>query len=77
MLLNTCVLVMASLFFTVKLGDRAWGVAALASLSGKKWPLGKRLVPGYPYIEAEVRYATRHEYAETAIDVIPSIIFMN
>jgi glycerol-3-phosphate dehydrogenase len=48
-------------------GDRAWVVAATASLGGVRWPMGKRLVPGYPYIEAEVRYAVRHEYACTAM----------
>ncbi|KAI0667678.1 DAO-domain-containing protein [Trametes maxima] len=52
-------------------GDRAWTVCSLAQPTGKAWPLhGIRLAPGYPFIEAEVRYAVRHEYAETAIDVI-------
>ena len=31
---------------------------------------GDRLVPGYPYIEAEVIYAVRHEWALTADDII-------
>jgi glycerol-3-phosphate dehydrogenase len=49
-------------------GDRSWVVASLASLAGPgKWPVGRRLVPGYPYIEAEVRYAVKYEYAMTAI----------
>jgi len=49
-------------------GDRAWAVASLAELSGKRWPIfGKRLSPNYPYIEAEVRYAVQREYACTAI----------
>ncbi|KAI8825296.1 FAD dependent oxidoreductase-domain-containing protein [Fimicolochytrium jonesii] len=52
-------------------GDRAWGVAAMASLTGSRWPVfGKHIAPGYPYIEAEVRYAVRREYACTAVDVI-------
>ncbi|KAL4246593.1 Glycerol-3-phosphate dehydrogenase [Abortiporus biennis] len=52
-------------------GDRAWTVCELAQPTGRAWPLyGIRLSPGYPFIEAEVRYAVRHEYAQTAIDVI-------
>ncbi|KZT09159.1 DAO-domain-containing protein [Laetiporus sulphureus 93-53] len=52
-------------------GDRAWTVCSLAQPTGQAWPLhGKRLAPGYPFIEAEVRYAVRYEYAETAVDVI-------
>ncbi|PIL22688.1 hypothetical protein GSI_15381 [Ganoderma sinense ZZ0214-1] len=52
-------------------GDRAWTVLSYAQPTGHAWPLhGIRLSPGYPFIEAEVRYAVRHEYAETAIDVI-------
>jgi len=31
---------------------------------------GDRLVPGYPYIEAEVIYSVRHEWASTADDII-------
>ncbi|KAI9342740.1 FAD dependent oxidoreductase-domain-containing protein [Zopfochytrium polystomum] len=52
-------------------GDRAWAVAAEAEMTGLRWPIfGKRLVWGYPYIEAEVRYAVKREYACTAIDVL-------
>ncbi|KAI0657281.1 DAO-domain-containing protein [Cubamyces menziesii] len=52
-------------------GDRAWTVCSLAQPTGKAWPLhGVRLSPSYPFIEAEVRYAARHEYAQTAVDVI-------
>ncbi|XP_071043850.1 glycerol-3-phosphate dehydrogenase, mitochondrial [Parasteatoda tepidariorum] len=51
-------------------GDRAFAVAKLASLTGKRWPIiGKRLHEEYPYIDAEVRYAVQ-EYAQTAVDVI-------
>lgn len=49
-------------------GDRAWAVASLAQATGKRWPVfGKRLSSYYPYIEAEVRYAVRREYACTAV----------
>nr|XP_053636994.1 glycerol-3-phosphate dehydrogenase, mitochondrial-like [Cherax quadricarinatus] len=51
-------------------GDRAFSVAKLASLTGKRWPIvGRRLHSEFPYIDAEVRYACR-EYAASAIDVI-------
>ncbi|RUS21830.1 FAD dependent oxidoreductase-domain-containing protein [Endogone sp. FLAS-F59071] len=62
-------------------GDRAWAVASLAQATGKRWPVfGKRLSSYYPYIEAEVRYAVRREYACTAVDVIARrtrIAFLN
>lgn len=52
-------------------GDRAWTVCSLASPTGANWPLhGIRIHPQYPFIEAEVRYAVRNEYAQTAIDVL-------
>jgi glycerol-3-phosphate dehydrogenase len=52
-------------------GDRAWTVCSLAQPTGKHWPLhGIRLDAMYPYIEAEVHYATRYEYAQTAVDFI-------
>lgn len=36
-------------------GDRAFAVAKLASLTGKRWPIiGKKLHPEFPYIDAEV-----------------------
>ncbi len=51
-------------------GDRAYPVAKLASLTGKRWPIiGKRIHPEFPYIDAEIRYGVR-EYACTAIDMI-------
>lgn len=54
-------------------GDRAWDVAAMAALTGRKWPVhGKRLREGYPYIEAEVRHAVQSEYACTAIVILLS-----
>jgi len=52
-------------------GDRAWAVAALAQATGERWPVfGKRLSTGYPYLEAEIKFAVRKEYAETAVDVL-------
>lgn len=37
-------------------GDRAFAVAKLASLTGKRFPIiGKRIHPEFPYIDAEVR----------------------
>ncbi len=33
-------------------------------------PLARPLARGFPFIEAEVVYAARHEYAQTAIDVL-------
>ncbi|XP_063285691.1 glycerol-3-phosphate dehydrogenase, mitochondrial isoform X2 [Pelobates fuscus] len=51
-------------------GDKAFEVAKLAKVTGKRWPIvGKRLVSEFPYIEAEVKYALR-EYACSAVDVI-------
>lgn len=51
-------------------GDRAFSVAKLTRLTGKRWPIvGKRLHEEFPYIDAEVRYAVK-EYACTAVDVI-------
>lgn len=52
-------------------GDRAWTVAALSSLTGFRFPVrGIRLSALYPFIDGEVRYAVRHEYAQTAADVL-------
>lgn len=61
-------------------GDRAFAVAKLAELTGKRWPVvGNRLHSEFPYIEAEVRFAVR-EYACTAVDVLARrmrIAFLN
>lgn len=52
-------------------GDRAWNVCDMAESTGLRWPQhGKRIDPVYPYIEAEIRYATQREFAQTAVDVI-------
>lgn len=52
-------------------GDRAWSICSMAKPTGLSWPLhGVRLAPGYPVIEAEVRYACRFEFAVHATDFI-------
>ena len=52
-------------------GNRAWSVAEMTEVTGERWPVrGIRLSKMYRYIESEVRYACRNEYAETAIDVL-------
>ena len=52
-------------------GDRAWSVCSVANPTGKRYPLnGIRLNAQLPYIEAEVRYAARMEYAAKAVDFI-------
>ncbi|XP_076452540.1 glycerol-3-phosphate dehydrogenase, mitochondrial-like [Babylonia areolata] len=51
-------------------GDKAFKVAKMCNLTGKRWPvLGRRLHEEYAYIEGEVKYAVR-EYACRAIDVL-------
>ncbi|TVY40683.1 Glycerol-3-phosphate dehydrogenase, mitochondrial [Lachnellula occidentalis] len=56
---------------TESYGDRAWTVAALSSPTEQRYPVrGERISPLYPFIDGEVRYAVRHEYAQTAVDVI-------
>ena len=52
-------------------GDRAWTVAALSSPTEERFPVrGQRISALYPFIDGEVRYAVRHEYAQTAVDVV-------
>lgn len=52
-------------------GDRATAVASMASKTEQRWPqFGKRLAYPYLFIEAEVRYACRREYARRAVDVL-------
>jgi glycerol-3-phosphate dehydrogenase len=50
-------------------GDRAWEVARLSSASEPS-ARHKRIAPSYPYLEAEVRYAVRNEYALTSADFL-------
>ncbi|KAI9801272.1 MAG: mitochondrial glycerol-3-phosphate dehydrogenase [Piccolia ochrophora] len=56
---------------TESYGDRAWTVAALCSPTDARFPVrGLRVSPLYPFVDGEVRYAVRHEYAQTAVDVL-------
>ena len=52
-------------------GDRAWTVAALSSPTEQRYPVrGIKISALYPFVDGEVRYAVRHEYAQTAVDVL-------
>jgi glycerol-3-phosphate dehydrogenase len=52
-------------------GDRAWSVAALCRLTDRRFPArGTRLAALYPFVDGEVRYAVRHEFALRAVDVL-------
>ena len=52
-------------------GDRAWTVAALSSPTEQRYPVrGIKISPLYPFVDGEIRYAVRHEYAQTAVDVL-------
>ncbi|RDW91573.1 glycerol-3-phosphate dehydrogenase-1 [Coleophoma crateriformis] len=56
---------------TESYGDRAWTVAALSGPTEQRFPVrGERISPLYPFVDGEVRYAVRHEYAQTAVDVL-------
>ncbi|KAI9039536.1 glycerol-3-phosphate dehydrogenase GUT2 [Aspergillus affinis] len=56
---------------TQSYGDRAWQVAALSSPTNARFPVrGNRISTLYPFVDGEIRYAVRHEYAQTAVDVI-------
>ncbi|VUC34532.1 unnamed protein product [Clonostachys rosea] len=52
-------------------GDRAWTVASLCQLTDKRFPArGERISRLYPFVDGEIRYACRHEHAQTAVDVL-------
>ena len=52
-------------------GDRAWTVAALSDPTEQRFPVrGKRISPLYPFVDGEIRYGVRHEYAQTAVDIL-------
>ncbi|KAL2116934.1 hypothetical protein VTJ04DRAFT_9102 [Mycothermus thermophilus] len=56
---------------TESYGDRAWTVAALCRPTDKRFPArGERISLLYPFVDGEVRYAVRNEYAQTAVDVL-------
>ncbi|KZV60872.1 DAO-domain-containing protein [Peniophora sp. CONT] len=49
-------------------GDRAWTVLDMERPADSTFAV--RVDPNYPFLESEVRYAVRHEYALTATDVV-------
>jgi glycerol-3-phosphate dehydrogenase len=52
-------------------GDRAWLVAALCAPTEQRFPVrGLRISTLYPFVDGEVRYAMKHEYAQTSVDVL-------
>ena len=56
---------------TESYGDRAWQVAAACKLTNQRFPArGERISRLYPFVDGEIRYAVRHEYAQTATDVL-------
>ncbi|CAD6445352.1 4d537ed5-aa0e-40c9-8af4-d28013ac3b3b [Sclerotinia trifoliorum] len=56
---------------TENYGDRAWTVASLSSPTEQRFPVrGQKISPLYPFVDGEIRYAVRHEYAQTAVDVL-------
>ncbi|KAM4066959.1 FAD dependent oxidoreductase [Hirsutella rhossiliensis] len=56
---------------TESYGDRAWAVAALCNMTRQRFPArGERISHLYPFVDGEVRYAVRQEYAQTAVDVL-------
>jgi glycerol-3-phosphate dehydrogenase len=58
-------------YLTTAYGDRAWLVAALCSPTEMRFPVrGVRISALYPFVDGEVRYAVRHEYAQRATDVL-------
>uniref|UniRef100_A0A914M0U5 Glycerol-3-phosphate dehydrogenase n=1 Tax=Meloidogyne incognita TaxID=6306 RepID=A0A914M0U5_MELIC len=61
-------------------GDRAFVVARLCKMTGKRWPIvGNRLHGEFPFLDAEVDHAIK-EYACTTVDVIARrlrIAFLN
>lgn len=43
----------------------------MAEPTGLTWPVhGTRIDPVFPYIDAEIKWAVRREYAATAVDII-------
>lgn len=53
-------------------GTRAFAVAELCSVTGSESsPVrDKRISPQYPFVDGELLYAVRHEYARTAVDFL-------
>lgn len=47
-------------------GDRAFAVAKMAAMTGKRWPIiGKKVHPEFPYIDAEIRYKNISKITKT------------
>lgn len=62
---------MTNLSLSTNYGDRAWTVAALCAPTETRYPVrGTRISALYPFVDGEIRYAVRHEYAQTAVDVL-------
>lgn len=56
---------------TESYGDRAWTVASLCKPTAERFPARGELISKlYPFVDGEIRYAVRHEYAQTAVDVL-------
>ncbi|KAM3499018.1 hypothetical protein MY10362_007696 [Beauveria mimosiformis] len=56
---------------TESYGDRAWSVATLCKQTTQRFPArGERISQLYPFVDGEVRYACRHEYAQTPVDIL-------
>ena len=56
LLFNCCRCTKVAEHLSKSYGDKAYKVARLAQLTGKRWPVvGRRLHDDYPYIEAEAR----------------------
>ncbi|RPA71651.1 DAO-domain-containing protein [Ascobolus immersus RN42] len=52
-------------------GTRAHAVAQLSAPTGLRFPVrGERLSELYPFVDGEVRYCVREEYAQTASDIL-------
>ncbi|EMR08498.1 hypothetical protein PNEG_03324 [Pneumocystis murina B123] len=60
-----------SKYLSENYGDRASSVLNMSKLTGKRGHVrGIRLSDKYPFIDGEVRYAVRMEYAQTCSDVL-------
>jgi glycerol-3-phosphate dehydrogenase len=55
---------------TTAYGNRAWQVSKLCASFNDRFVNGSRLVPHLPFLDGEVLYAVRCEYAKTITDVI-------
>uniref|UniRef100_A0A7S2W247 glycerol-3-phosphate dehydrogenase n=1 Tax=Mucochytrium quahogii TaxID=96639 RepID=A0A7S2W247_9STRA len=52
-------------------GSKAWEICRLTTPTKKMWPrFGVPLVEGYPFLESEIEYAVKEEYAQTVKDML-------